>query len=158
MSERTPAWGCPILIFTSPGTGTSGNAFVWAKQMQQWHVQRGLLETKQSKAQHEKSNTDKSKSSSIQKYCIQEKLRQLNLYWKYKNTKFCYVKKLPKPQHSPSVASTSCSLVSPNAVQHHQHGYFGKHMFPIILSKAKRTKFGWFCFSFFLYHLEKNFS
>lgn len=120
--------------------------------MQQWHVQRGLLGTKQSKAEHgEKKITPTVQIVKYPKYCIQEKLRQLNLYWKYKNTKFCYVKKLPKPQHSPSVASTSCSLVSPHAVQHYQHGYFGKHMFPIVPSKAKRTKFGWFCFSFFFF-------
>lgn len=84
-----------------------------------------------------KQNTKKiTQTVQIVKYpkcCIQEKLRQLNLYWKYKNTKFCYIKKLLKPQHSPSVASTSCSLVSPNAVQCYQHGYFGKHVFPIVL-------------------------
>lgn len=83
VTQRTPAGGCPSLVFTSPGTGTSGktNAAMACPA-------RALG----NKAEHEKI-TLTVQIVKYPKYCIQEKLRQLNLYWKYKNTKFCYIKK-----------------------------------------------------------------
>jgi len=48
-------------------------------------------------------------------------------------------KKSLKPQHSSSVASTSCSFTQPTAFQHYQ--LMHQHEFPFILFNAKRTRF-----------------
>lgn len=129
--------------------GTSGNALLGCSK-----CSNGMSSEGSRRQRRVKQNTIKI-TLTVQivkypKYCIQEKLRQLNSYWKYKNTKFCYIKKLPKPQHSPSVASTSCSLVSPNAVQHSQRGYFGKQNIPHEFSlKPREPNLVGFAFFFF---------
>lgn len=92
VTHRTPGGGCPTPVFASPGKGTGGNALFGQNKCSNGMSSEGSRKQSRVK-QNTKKITPTVQIIKYPKYCIQEKLRQLNLYWKYKNTKFCYIKK-----------------------------------------------------------------
>ena len=156
VTQRTYGYCCPILIFTFISKRRSGNTL-----FRQNKCSNGMSSEAPRKQSRLMQNTKKI-TLTVQivkypKYCIQEKLRQLNSYWKYKNTKLCYIKKKFLNHSTVLVLHPHLAvLYYPMLFNTINMCISGKHMFPIILSKAKRARFVWFFFFLFFFLLPSR--